>query len=219
MPKTKRVRRLKKNKITRKRNMSGGGVIKPKKVGGKYFFKDYPEFRPNLSPRDMFKLGSFGGTYWRPIKSGVLKKELKNVHKKYPKSWWKGIPENHLSRPFSDYDKKLNKYGVKVGTTLRFWEGKGWISKNNPYGWVHWYCDFFLGKRSSDDKRQIKRWMGLASDKGRFRKWLVTQILKNGKWNDDSISPKIRQTLQHWAYKLTDLIKKLIVGISSYIIN
>ena len=85
MPKTKRVRRLKKNKITRKRNMSGGGVIKPKKVGGKYFFKDYPEFRPNLSPRDMFKLGSFGGTYWRPIKSGVLKKELKKRTQKISK--------------------------------------------------------------------------------------------------------------------------------------
>ena len=30
--------------------------------------------------------------------------------------------------------------------------------------------------------------------------------MKNGgknKWNDHSISPAIRQTLQHWAYKLT----------------
>ena len=26
---------------------------------------------------------------------------------------------------------------------------------------------------------------------------------KNTKWNDMTISPKIRQTLQHWAYKLT----------------
>ena len=91
MVKTKKVRRSKKNKITRKKKMSGmngkdGGKkgFKAKKVGGKYFFKDYPDFRPNLSPRDMFKLGSSGGTYWRPIKSGVAGKELKNVHKKYP---------------------------------------------------------------------------------------------------------------------------------------
>ena len=214
MVKTKKVRRLKKNKMTRKKKMSSekksekgannGKGFKAKKVGGKYFFKDYPDFRPNLSPRDMFKLGSFGGTYWRPIKSGVAGKELKNVHNKYPKSWWKGIPDSHFTLPFNQYNKKLNKYGVKVGTTLSFWEKKGWIKKDNPYGWVHWYCDFFLGKRTADDERQIKRWMGLASERGRFRKWLVTQILKNnGKWNDDSISPKIRQTLQHWAYKLT----------------
>ena len=35
---------------------------------------------------------------------------------------------------------------------------------------------------------------------------VVTQIMKKGgksKWNDHSVSPAIRQTLQHWAYKLT----------------
>ena len=77
-----------------------------------YVFEDYPEFRPNLSPREIFQLGSFGGTYWRPIRSKVTNKNYKNMHKKYPASWWKGIPENHLSRPFKDYDVKLNKYGV-----------------------------------------------------------------------------------------------------------
>ena len=67
-------------------------------------FKDYPDFLPNLTPREMFKLGSFGGTYWRPIRSKVVKKNLKNIHKKYPTSWWKGIPENNLSS--KEYDKK-----------------------------------------------------------------------------------------------------------------
>jgi hypothetical protein len=127
---------------------------------------------------------------------------LKNIHKKYP--WWKGIPENHLSQ--STYDKKINKYGVKVGTTLEFWEEKGWIKKLHPYGWVHWYCDFFSGKRCPDDERQIKRWKGLAGHRGRFMRFLVTQILKKGTkkdWNNPEISPKIRQVLQHWGYKLT----------------
>ena len=176
---------------------------KPKKINGYYHFKDYPDFKPNLSPRDMFKLGSFGGTYWRPIKSGILGKELKNQHKKYPKSWWKGIPESWISS--KTYDKSINKYGVKVGTSLEFWESKNWIVSTHPYGWVQWYCDFFLGERSDDDQRQIKRWKQLASTKGRFMRFLVTQILKkNGTWNDETISPKIRQVLQHWAYKLTE---------------
>ena len=35
-------------------------------------------------------------------------------------------------------------------------------------------------------------------------RFLVTQILKKGtKWNDETVSPKIRQVLQHWGYKLT----------------
>ena len=178
--------------------------MEPKKVNGTYRFEDYPEFRPNLSPRDIFKLGSFGGTYWRPIYSSVVGKTLKNQHLKYPKSWWKGIPDDWLTRSWDDYKISLNKYKKKVGTTLEFWEDKGWITKYHPYGWVQWYCDFFMGKRSPDDRRQIDRWLGVSGPQGRFRKWLVTEITKkNGTYNDTSISPAIRQTLQHWAYKLT----------------
>ena len=120
--------------------------------------------------------------------------------------WWKGIPEDHLTRPFNKYDRSINKYGKKVGTTLSFWEDKGWIDKQDPYGWFQWYCEFYTGRRTKDDARQISRFNKLAGPMGRFRKWLVTQIMKKGgksKWNDHSISPAMRQTLQHWAYKLT----------------
>ena len=167
---------------------------------GEYVFSDYPDFTPNLSPREMFLLGSFGGTYWRPINSGVTGKKYVNMHLKYPKEWWADIDNDKLVRPWNKYDKNINKYKVKVGQTLEEWEEKEWIRKFHPYGWVHWYCDFFTGKRSPDDQRQIDRWLGVASVRGRFRKWLVTLILKKkGKWNDYKISPKIRQTLQHWS--------------------
>jgi hypothetical protein len=171
-------------------------------------FKDYPDFKPNLTPRQIFKLGSFGGTYWRPIYSSITKKNYKNRHKLYPKSWWKGISNELLIN--EKCNKKLNKYKVKVGTSLPFWEKKKWITKYHPYGWIEWYCDFYKGKRCLDDERQIKRWKNLAGENGRFRKWLITLIInKKGssnasrKWNDETISPKIRQTLQHWGYKLT----------------
>lgn len=176
--------------------------IKPIRKDGKIHFKDYPEFQPNLSPRQIFKLGSFGGTYWRPIYSGVTRKKHKNVHHKFPRSWWKGLEEHHLSH--KKYDKSKNKYKVKVGTSLKFWEKMKWIHKNNPYGWMHWYCDFYNGKRGKDDRRQIKRWKKLAGEKGRFRLWLISQIKKkDARFDDALVSPKIRQTLQHWGYKLT----------------
>ena len=66
MAKTKRMSKKRKNN-TRKNSKKMS--VKPKRVGGKIHFEDHPEFRPNLSPRQIFKLGSFGGTYWRPIKS------------------------------------------------------------------------------------------------------------------------------------------------------
>lgn len=167
---------------------------------GEYIFSDYPTFRPNLSPKDIFELGSFGGTYWRPIKSQITGKTHTKSHIKFNK-WFKNIPNEHLTRAFEDYDKSINKYKVKVGTTLEFWEDKGWIKAQDPYGWVEWYCHFFNGRRTSDDERQIDRWAGIASENGRFRKRLANMIKnKNAKRDDETISPKIRQTLLHWAF-------------------
>ena len=165
-----------------------------------------PDFTPNLTPRQMFVLGSFGGTYWRPIDSEITGESYAGVHLKYPKAWWRDVPERALTTPFDEYDKGLNQYGVKVGTTLEFWEDKGWITKHDPYGWVQWYCEYATGRRiKKEDERQIARWKGIAGPDGRFRRWLVTLILKKGKaWDDASVSPKIRQTLQHWGYRLTE---------------
>ena len=52
----------------------------------------------------------------------------------------------------------VNKYGVKCGTSLTFWENKSWINKIDPYSWFQWYFSYCLGRRSEDDKRQINRW-------------------------------------------------------------
>lgn len=169
---------------------------------GEYVFREYPDFLPNLSPRDIFKLGAFGGTYWRPIHSAVTNKNYNNVHKKYPASWWIGIPENWLILNFEDYDKSVNRHGVKVGTTLEFWEDKNWISPYHPYGWVQWYCDFFMGKRCPDDARQVDRWIKTAGPNSRFRKRLINMIIERRGTFDDNTSPAIRQTLLHWGYEL-----------------
>jgi hypothetical protein len=169
-----------------------------------FIFDEYPDFKPNLSPREILLNGSFGGTYWRPIYSNVTKKNYKNQHLVYPKSWWKGIPEDHMTRKWEDYDKNINTYKETVGTTLDFWEFKGWMSEHHPYGWFQWYCHFFWGKRSPDDERQVDRWLRTAGPKSRFRRALINLIInRKTKFNDFSVSPKRRQTLQHWGYKLT----------------
>ena len=109
------------------------------------------------------------------------------------------------------YDPKVNKYKVKCGQSLFEWETAGWISNLDPYGWFQWYCRFYLGRRhAEEDERQIGRWKNLAGEKGRHKNSLITIIKKaiddNSNLNIHSkeISPRRRQTLQHWAYELTE---------------
>lgn len=176
------------------------------KPGTTIRFKDHPEFAPNLTPRHVIQMGSFGGTYWRDIYSSVIGKKLTNQHKnRHFKGWWKDIPKHYMVTNFDDYDISINKFKVMVGTTLEFWEQKGWISDDDPYGWFQWYCHFYAGRRLGDeDERQIKRWAGVAGKNGRFRKRLVNMIKdKNKQFNDPSVSPRIRQTLQHWGIMIT----------------
>lgn len=157
-------------------------------------FRDYPEFRPNRTPAQMFQAGIFGGTYFRPIYSQVTKRNHRNNHLKFPKSWFTGIDVT-LDSP----DKKLNKYGVLSGTSLKYWESRGWITRHDPYGWVQWYCNFYKGRRTPDDERQIKRWMGVAGTSGRFRTRLINMCkAAKVRRNNASISPTIRQLLLQW---------------------
>ena len=185
----------KKNTEKNKKNLSNKQMTSKNNNDTKNLHKS---FKPNLTSKKVLQEGSFGGTYWRPIT--YKGKEYKNQHKKYKF----GLDESLLTLPWNKYDKKINKYGVQVGQTYQAWLDKDWISDYDPYGWFQWYCNYERGRRCDDDERQIQRWLGIAGPNGRFRKWLVTLILKqNGKWNDYSISPKIRQTLLHWGYELT----------------
>ena len=169
-------------------------------------FKDFPEFRPNLTPKQVLKMGSFGGTYFRDIHSSVTNKNYKGktVIKEYPDDWFKGV-DIDKKVVSSQYDKNVNTYKVKCGSSLEDWESKNWIAKQDPYGWFQWYCRFFNGRRCPDDRRQIDRWVKYAdADSGRWRRRLINMCLKeNKKYNDFSVSPVIRQGLQHWGYILT----------------
>lgn len=166
-------------------------------------FASHPNFTPNLTPKEVLQLGSFGGGYFRLIHSGVTGKDYKDDYKEFPEDWFEGLDIPHQVTS-SDYDASKNKYKVKSGQGLKEWESSGWIVSQDPRGWFQWYCRFYVGRRSPDDERQISRWIGVAGLNGRWKKDLVGKIMKEGKkWDDEKVSPVVRQRLQHWAYRLT----------------
>ena len=100
-----------------------------------HYNNDANKFNPNKTPIEIIKEGEFGGTYFRDIYSGINEKWYKN-------SWKKIWSVKNIDTKFyaSDYyDVSVNKYGITCGTSLRFWENKGWINEVDPYGWFQWY--------------------------------------------------------------------------------
>ena len=112
----------------------------------------------------------------------------------------KGNTRKQTKMDWDNYDVNVNKYKVKVGTTLEFWQESNCINSVHltvGYIGIAIFTNYQDPNRdTSDDSRQIQRWLNLAGPNGRFRKRLVNMV-KEGK-----DSPAIRQTLQHWAFRL-----------------
>lgn len=138
----------------------------------------HPDFKPELTPKQMLHLGIFGGRYMRDCK------------KEFPNEWFRGaklFPEG-----FSGRDKKLNYFGVDASQSLGIWKKSGWIHPDDPRGWFQWYCRYYMGRRHEDDLRQIKRWKA-------FRRH-YTAVQKHCLPHDFDCRRKQRQALLHWAY-------------------
>ena len=86
------------------------------------------DFGTNKTPIELIREGSFGGTYFRDIYSSINDKYYNNTWKEF--NSLKNIDPKYYSSDY--YDKNINKYGVKCGTPLRFWENKGWINPIDP---------------------------------------------------------------------------------------
>lgn len=134
-----------------------------------------PGFKPELTPKQLLRLGVFGGKY------------MTDCAAEFPEDWLaqaKLCPDRH--------DPTLNFFGVNASQPLSVWREKGWIYPEDPRGWFQWYCRYYLGRRCPDDQRQIKRWRAVRRHIG--------QLKKNCRRGDVTCRPRQRQALLHWAY-------------------
>jgi len=134
------------------------------------------EFKPDLTPAEMLRLGVFCGKY------------LTDCTREFPESWFK-----HAKLSPKGRDCSLNYFGVDASQPLSEWKRKGWIHAHDPRGWFQWYCRYYMGRRVPDeDRRQIKRWKAMRRH--------VRQIERNCEPGDITCRRRQRQALLHWAY-------------------
>jgi len=135
-----------------------------------------PEFRPELTPAEMLRLGVFGGKY------------MTDCRDEFPANWFTRAKLSPAKR-----DPDLNFFGIDASQPLSVWKAKGWICEDDPRGWFQWYCRYYMGRRlPSEDERQIKRWRQMRRH--------VRQIEKHCEPGDVFCRKRQRQALLHWAY-------------------
>jgi len=135
----------------------------------------HPEFAPELTPKQMLALGVFCGKY------------MTDTRKEFPGSWFARAKLARRGR-----DCALNYFGVDASQPLSEWRRKGWIHRDDPRGWFQWYCRYYMGRRSSDDARQIRRWRAIRRH--------VAQIVSECETRDLDCRRRQRQAVLHWAY-------------------
>lgn len=137
-----------------------------------------PRFRPDLTPKQMLELGVFGGVY------------LRDCTKEFPADWF--THAKFQKKGVYTPDAKINFFRVNASQPLAIWQQKGWIHPQDPRGWFQWYCRYYMGRRSADDERQIKRWIAMRRH--------ISQILNQCDRGDHDCHRKQRQAVLHWAY-------------------
>ena len=81
------------------------------------------DFSPNKMAIEVIREGTFRGTYFRDIYSGITEKWYKNSWKQFDQL--ENIDAKFYASDY--YDGNVNKYGVKCGASLRFWETSFWL--------------------------------------------------------------------------------------------
>ncbi len=135
-----------------------------------------PDFKPDLTPKQMLALGVFGGVYMR------------DCTKEFPADWFTRAKFAKGPR-----DAKINLFKINASQPLSVWQKKGWIYPEDPRGWFQWYCRYYMGRRiPAEDTRQIKRWKAIRRH--------IAQIANNCRVGDMTCRPRQRQAILHWAY-------------------
>lgn len=158
------------------------------------------DFRPQLTPEQMLRMGIFEGRY------------LNDDTGEFPREWFMGALKAKKLRP-EQADVGVNFFKIKSRLPLSEWRKAGWVpggsnkktrkgekailsnpAKNpDTKAWFQWFCRYYIGRRIPElDKVQMKRWTAFKRHAG--------QIKANCRRRNLTCRPRQRQALLQWAY-------------------
>ena len=112
-----------------------------------------PGFTPELTPKAMLRLGVFGGKY------------MTDCRGEFPASWFRA--SEAVRRTPRRETELFPRQRLAVARRMA---AERVDSPQDPRGWFQWYCRYYMGRRSKDDERQIRRWRAIARHASAIRK-------------------------------------------------
>lgn len=149
---------------------SGIDYVLTEPVGQNY----HPDFNPVYTPIEMLQMGVFEGKYYN------------DCIDEYPKEFFLNARVS-----LSSAEVGCNYFKCKSRQPLSVWNENGWIERIDPRGWFEWYSRYYLGRRTDDDLRQIKRWKAFARHAAQVKKNCPGDLTKR---------VRQRQALLQWSY-------------------
>ena len=153
-----------------------------------------PDFTPELTPRQMLRLGVFCGKY------------MTDARDEFPDK----LVRRRQACAAAVATVRSTCFGVDASQPLSVWRAKGWIHPDDPRGWFQWYCRYYMGRRMpEEDRRQISRWKAMRRH--------IRQIERNCEPGDLSCRRRQRQALLHWAYDSRRFSHRRLLSAMRYI--
>ena len=100
-------------------------------------FPEFPEFKPDLTPLAMLRLGVFGGFPFPDVDD--------------PRSEVFTRAGDQRVRLGFYYDPSVNCFGIEGYSPLR--------DPSLVAEWFRWYCGFYAGERGTQDRSMVETWV------------------------------------------------------------
>ena len=139
-------------------------------------FEDRPDFTPNLTPAQVIRAGTWGGSP-SPARRETGRSGPCDIDEGRFRTKWFGT----LAAASIAIEGRARRICTASRLDRRNSIGrKGWIDARDQEGWFQWYCRFYLVPRGPGPEKTTGRFQveGRVRRKGRWKRNLINKIIE-----------------------------------------